>query len=519
MPVINVKIRDKVATCAEGRIVCGNADYTIDFDFDAEWAAYEAKTARFSYGGKYVDQVFTGTVCPVPVVYNTAFLSVGVFAGDLRTTTPVLIDCDRSIRCADGAPVEPTADVYDQIMELLNQGGGGGAGMTKAQVHALDGLFKIAAYKEDASAAYAVFRSAFGIGDDPVVPDEPDVPDVPDEPDEPDVPDVPVVVTYTVTNNLTGVTSDNAATSVEEGAAYRATLAVADGFVLNSLAVTMGGVDITESAYGEGYVFIAGVTGDIVITAVAAEPQYITMSTGLHSDTVELYSDDGTTKIKNVNYTKNSGHSLLRTEEDVTVTVVLTNNTDADINGEVYIGCNPDYPAKTNWIALHYAEKVSANTFRAGGSVQVEYLLRAGKYLFVYAPAGVDISAIGNLVVHEPVAEIETATKYADVWSLYPGDETTTAVTKYYQTGTHTTAAFTEETTIRISIPGGRSAASVSFGLCNPTAPNKVYYNKEKFGGGASIVEGAMAVVEYTVPAGYAFIMVNYKDTVYIERM
>lgn len=38
-------------------------------------------------------------------------------------------------------------------------------GLTEAQIAALDGMFKIAAYTEDASAAYAAFKTAFGIED------------------------------------------------------------------------------------------------------------------------------------------------------------------------------------------------------------------------------------------------------------------------------------------------------------------------------------------------------------------
>lgn len=60
----------------------------------------------------------------------------------------------------------------------------GGEGLTTAQITALDELFKIAAYKADASAKYAAFRQAFGLDE----PSEPDEPDVPVEPDEPDVP-------------------------------------------------------------------------------------------------------------------------------------------------------------------------------------------------------------------------------------------------------------------------------------------------------------------------------------------
>ena len=74
-----------------------------------------------------------------------------------------------------------------------------------------------------------------------------------------------------ITNLLTHVTSSNASVSVEEGAAYTATLSADTGYTLNSVTITMGGTDITSTAYSNGNISIASVTGDIVITAVATK--------------------------------------------------------------------------------------------------------------------------------------------------------------------------------------------------------------------------------------------------------
>lgn len=119
MPVINVTIRDKVAV-SDGKLVCGNKDYTAVFDFDAEWDAYDTKTARFIWNGHPEDVIFTGTECPIPAVSDTHVLEVGVFAGDLQTTTPAKVWCDRSILCGEGVPADPAPDVYAQLMEKLN---------------------------------------------------------------------------------------------------------------------------------------------------------------------------------------------------------------------------------------------------------------------------------------------------------------------------------------------------------------------------------------------------------------
>ena len=77
-------------------------------------------------------------------------------------------------------------------------------------------------------------------------------------------------VTYhTVTNNLTNVTSNNAAASVVSGFSYSATLTANTGYTLDKVKVTMGGTDVTSSVYSNGVISISSVTGAIVVTASA----------------------------------------------------------------------------------------------------------------------------------------------------------------------------------------------------------------------------------------------------------
>lgn len=126
MPTINVTVRDKIAqTQGAPEIVCGNSDFAVLFDFDAEWSEYDAKTARFVWcdlrSGKIVhaDVLFTGNVVAVPVLYSTAAVAVGLYAGDIHTTTPARIPCARCI--TDGTPQheDPPPDVYEQILDYL----------------------------------------------------------------------------------------------------------------------------------------------------------------------------------------------------------------------------------------------------------------------------------------------------------------------------------------------------------------------------------------------------------------
>lgn len=98
---LHIIVNNKVATylTRDGNIVCGNSDYQIVFAFDPEWDAHEEKVARFIWNNKFVDIIFTGNTVDVPLISKTKLLTVGVYAGDLATTTPAHIECTPSILC------------------------------------------------------------------------------------------------------------------------------------------------------------------------------------------------------------------------------------------------------------------------------------------------------------------------------------------------------------------------------------------------------------------------------------
>ena len=123
MHYINITVRNKVAVNpAQDRYICGNSDFVVRFDFDAEWDAFETKTARFiKEDGAVYDVVFSGNDCPVPVISDTYKLQVGVFAGNLSTTTAAYVPCKKSILCGGGVPAAPAEDVYNQIMAKVNE--------------------------------------------------------------------------------------------------------------------------------------------------------------------------------------------------------------------------------------------------------------------------------------------------------------------------------------------------------------------------------------------------------------
>ena len=120
MKTFEISVKDKIAALTnDAMYVCGNSDYVVNFHFDAEWDAYDTKTARFAYKGTYQDQVFQGTECSVPIIHDAHIIMVGVFAGNLHTTTAACIGAKRSILSGSGVPADPAPDVYAQIMELI----------------------------------------------------------------------------------------------------------------------------------------------------------------------------------------------------------------------------------------------------------------------------------------------------------------------------------------------------------------------------------------------------------------
>ena len=89
----------------------------------------------------------------------------------------------------------------------------------------------------------------------------------------------PAVVYYTITKELVNVTINNGSNGVVKDSSYTAKLTAADGYTLDSVTVTMGGVDVTSTVYADGLVNIAYVTGNVEIIASAVEekqPELIT---------------------------------------------------------------------------------------------------------------------------------------------------------------------------------------------------------------------------------------------------
>lgn len=76
---------------------------------------------------------------------------------------------------------------------------------------------------------------------------------------------------YSITNNLTNCNTSNSTTSVTKGGSFSTIITPRDGYKINTITVTMGGTNITNTALNGNSINISNVTGDIVITANATQ--------------------------------------------------------------------------------------------------------------------------------------------------------------------------------------------------------------------------------------------------------
>ena len=121
---------------------------------------------------------------------------------------------------------------------------------------------------------------------------------------------------WPVTNTLTHCTSSNSSQSVTKNGSYSATITADEGYTLTgaTVLITMGGVDVTSTAYSNGTISIASVTGvlSISITAAAVSQGYVTDGLVAYWDGIDntgsAHDGNATTWVDKVNqYTLEAG--------------------------------------------------------------------------------------------------------------------------------------------------------------------------------------------------------------------
>ena len=128
MPTIHINVKNRVATAnGDSHIINGNSDYNIEFDFDAEWSDLNNKIGIFAYPDAaahkwaYQTVLFSGNTCTVPILRDILCVYVGVTAGNVRVTTPAMVQCRLSISDYADTEEPPSADIWGQILAKLDE--------------------------------------------------------------------------------------------------------------------------------------------------------------------------------------------------------------------------------------------------------------------------------------------------------------------------------------------------------------------------------------------------------------
>ena len=149
--------------------------------------------------------------------------------------------------------------------------------------------------------------------------------------------------TYTITNNLSNSINSNTITSITEGTNYNAKISAYNGYEINSINVTMGGVDITSDVVNNDVIAIPSVTGNIVIEVTTTKIS----NSFIESGTLDINGNDvnDATRFR-TNYIELSDAEI--NVEDVSTTLIkktvdYNNGSEIDHTGRVctdYIALN-----------------------------------------------------------------------------------------------------------------------------------------------------------------------------------
>lgn len=182
-------------------------------------------------------------------------------------------------------------------------------------------------------------------------------------------------VEYSVVCQLTNCTNTNGAVEIAQGASYTATITPNGGYALESLSVTMGGTDITDSVVDGGNISIAEVTGDIVITAVAGEtlePTNFLDTSSADFATERRISNSGTNGITTGARVSVTNYIQVETG-DIIVLSNCTSNSISNLSGSrfaVYTGTTHSTRVATSEYSAtnSYMQTLEDNKFEVVGS-------------------------------------------------------------------------------------------------------------------------------------------------------
>ena len=124
MPEIVVTVKNKMAVGDGSVIVCNNSDYVVRFVLDSEWDALALRTMRIVYDSySHTDIAFSGDTVALPTIIDRTSIGIGLYSGDIHTSTCAMFDCERSVMGKNShAVAPPSSDVYNEIVGMINDG-------------------------------------------------------------------------------------------------------------------------------------------------------------------------------------------------------------------------------------------------------------------------------------------------------------------------------------------------------------------------------------------------------------
>ena len=183
---------------------------------------------------------------------------------------------------------------YDAMMGYIKSNGNAGAGLTGDVINALLTCFEHVAWiDDDGQDYYDALETALQD------------------------------IYWDVTNTLSHCTSSNSAETVLKGGSYTATITASTGYTLTgaTVSVTMGETDITSTAYSNGAISIASVTGDLAISVTAAEvPATLVSIDATYSQFGTVYDTDSLDSLK----------------EDLVVTATYDDSSSEEVGADDY---------------------------------------------------------------------------------------------------------------------------------------------------------------------------------------
>lgn len=124
MPDIKITVHSKTAHAPPDAVIVGdNSDYIMTFAFDATWQGAAPKTARYVWTRGNVphhhDEPIVDDKAAVPLLHGVRLVAVGVFAGNLKTTTPAIISVEPSILDGDTNVEESDPVIWARILGMI----------------------------------------------------------------------------------------------------------------------------------------------------------------------------------------------------------------------------------------------------------------------------------------------------------------------------------------------------------------------------------------------------------------